>query len=167
MAHFKLALNGEEKMFEATRQGSQIRIADESGATVLHLLSESGEVMILEAERPDGSRRRLRLAGHRDGDKRQLWLNGRLLTYQRVRERGSGTAAGSGSLAATIPAVVAEILVGEGDSVQEGDKLILLESMKMVIPIQAPYDGTVTAVNCQTGESVQAGVPLMEIEPVE
>jgi biotin carboxyl carrier protein len=92
-----------------------------------------------------------------------LWVNGRHLTAERVRQRGSGSS-GDSSLAAAIPAIVSEILVNVGDQVQDGDKLILLESMKMVIPIQAPYAGIVTAVNCTVSESVQAGVPLIELE---
>jgi len=48
--------------------------------------------------------------------------------------------------------------------VAAGDKLILLESMKMVIPIQAPRDGRVARVLCAPGDSVPAGVPLVELE---
>ena len=48
-----------------------------------------------------------------------------------------------------------------------GDKLILLESMKMVIPIQAPHAGRVGRILCAPGDSVPAGVPLLEIEPHE
>jgi 3-methylcrotonyl-CoA carboxylase alpha subunit len=78
----------------------------------------------------------------------------------------STTGPDTGSLSASIPAVVAEVLVSVGETVAAGDKLILLESMKMVIPIQAPYDGAVTKINCTAGESVQAGVPLIEIEEI-
>ncbi|VAW41309.1 hypothetical protein MNBD_CHLOROFLEXI01-3219, partial [hydrothermal vent metagenome] len=60
-----------------------------------------------------------------------------------------------------------DILVKVGDTVASGDKLILLESMKMIIPIQAPYDGVVTALNCTKGESVQAGVQLIELDEKE
>ena len=38
--------------------------------------------------------------------------------------------------------------------------------MKMVIPIQAPYAGIVTQLKCQPGESVQAGIPLIELEKI-
>jgi biotin carboxyl carrier protein len=68
-------------------------------------------------------------------------------------------------LAASIPAVVSQILVTPGDEVRADDKLILLESMKMVIPIQAPYDGRVRRLNCAVGDSVPAGIPLLELEP--
>jgi biotin carboxyl carrier protein len=68
------------------------------------------------------------------------------------------------SLSATIPAVVSEILVNVGDQVTSGDKLILLESMKMIMPIVAPCDGLVVAINCEPGEAVQTGVQLVEID---
>ena len=122
---------------------------------------------MLELTLPNGQRRRVRVAAHTAGDKRQIWVNGRTFTYERVRERGSGGAGGDGSLAASIPAVVSQVLVSVGDEVAEGDKLILLESMKMVIPIQAPHDGVVTAVHCTAGESVQAGIPLLDLEPTQ
>jgi urea carboxylase len=54
-------------------------------------------------------------------------------------------------------------LVAVGDQVRAGDKLVLLESMKMILPIQAPYDGAVTAINCAPGEAVQPGVPLITL----
>ena len=68
------------------------------------------------------------------------------------------------TLSASIPAVVSEILVKAGQEVKIGDKLILLESMKMILPIQAPWAGTVTAINCVPGQAVQPGVQLVEIE---
>jgi urea carboxylase len=51
-----------------------------------------------------------------------------------------------------------------GTAVKTGEKLILLESMKMIIPIQAPHDGIVTAVHCQVGEAVQPGIQLIALE---
>lgn len=163
MAKFILAVNNNEREFQATRQGDVITVQQGDKSTTLHIVHASSTAVLLEKELPDGRRQRLRLAGVKDGDKRLLWVNGRHLTAERVRHRG-GSQRSDGSLAASIPAVVAEILVSAGDQVQDGDKLILLESMKMVIPIQAPYAGVITAVNCTTGESVQAGVPLIEME---
>lgn len=163
MTKFKLAINQEEREFKATRQGDVITVQMEAETATLHLISQDDNTILLEKELPNGRRQRIRLAGAKDGDKRQLWVNGRHLTAERVRQRGSGSSADT-SLAASIPAVVSEILVNVGDAVADGDKLILLESMKMVIPIQAPYAGTVTAVNCAAGESVQAGVQLIELE---
>jgi biotin carboxyl carrier protein len=48
--------------------------------------------------------------------------------------------------------------------VKKGDTLLVLEAMKMELPVRAPGDGTVTAVSCREGELVQAGVVLVELE---
>lgn len=163
MAKFKLRIGTQEAEIEATRQGDRLTVTRDGETAVLHLVHSDGHQIVVEQEFPDGRRRRLRLAGQVDGDTRQLWLNGRLFSYKRVRQQAEAAAA-EGSLSASIPAVVSEILVSAGDEVTTGQKLILLESMKMVIPIQAPHDGVVTAIKCTPGESVQAGVPLVELE---
>lgn len=168
MAKFKVNLNGEEREVEVTRRGDNLRVTFAGKTADLHLLHSQGPTFVVEHKRADGTRRRIRAAGHLDGDKRQLWTNGRIFTYERVRRRVHTTADDSlGSLSTSIPAVVSELLVQVGDVVGTGDKLILLESMKMVIPIQAPYQGTVAEINCAVGESVQAGVPLIELEKDE
>lgn len=164
MKEFILRQNDVEKSVQASRQGNEIRVELEGETAVFQLISQGEEGILLERTLPDGSRQQWRLVGHKDGVKRMIWLNGRTHQYERVLPRGAGAASQDVSLAATIPAVVADILVSQGDTVSAGDKLILLESMKMVIPIQAPYDGTVTAINCTKGESVQAGTPLIELD---
>ena len=59
---------------------------------------------------------------------------------------------------------VIEVLVQQGAAVAEEDELLILESMKMVIPIVAPHDGVVKKVNCTAGQAVQPGNPLIELE---
>ena len=165
MAKFQVNLNNETAELEVLRQGDHLRVTHAGQTTELHLFQSDASTFVLEVERPDGSRQCIRAAAHVAGDKRQLWVNGRTFTYERLRQRPVGrSSTHDSSLAAAIPAVVSEILVTVGDRVAMGDKLILLESMKMVIPIQAPHDGVVTAVYCQTGDSVQAGIPLIELE---
>ena len=68
------------------------------------------------------------------------------------------------SLTAPMPATVIQVNVSEGAEVRRGDILVLLEAMKMELPVRAPADGTVVAVQCQAGELVQPGAPLIEIE---
>jgi acetyl-CoA carboxylase biotin carboxyl carrier protein len=54
-------------------------------------------------------------------------------------------------------AVVLKIEVTPGDRVQEGDTLIVLESMKMEIPVSAPRAGTVTAILVREKQVVEEG----------
>ncbi len=164
MTEFILRQNDVEKTVQARRQGSEIHVELEGETAVFHLIAQTGDGILLARTLPDGSRQQWRLVGQKDGTKRMLWVNGRTYHYERVLPRGGGAASQDVSLSATIPAVVADILVNIGDQVADGDKLILLESMKMIIPIQAPYSGTVTALHCAKGDSVQAGVPLIELD---
>ena len=167
MAKCQVKLNNETTELEVLRQGDHLQVTRDGQTTDLHIFQADANTFVLEVERPDGSRQCIRAAAHVAGDKRQLWVNGRSFTYERLRQRPTASSTHDDSLAAVIPAVVSEILVAVGDRVETGDKLILLESMKMVIPVQAPHDGVVTAVHCQTGESVQAGIPLIELEQNE
>jgi acetyl-CoA carboxylase biotin carboxyl carrier protein len=50
-----------------------------------------------------------------------------------------------------------------GDAVQEGDVLIILESMKMEIPVEAPCGGRVSEIRVQEGASVEEGAVLVVI----
>ena len=58
---------------------------------------------------------------------------------------------------AEIVASVLEVVVREGDQIGEGDTVVLLESMKMEIPMLAKIAGTVTSVNVAVGDVIQAG----------
>jgi biotin carboxyl carrier protein len=50
-----------------------------------------------------------------------------------------------------------KVLVADGDSVADGETLVILESMKMEIPVVAGTEGTVTAVHVSEGDVVQEG----------
>jgi biotin carboxyl carrier protein len=169
---FRVLLNEQEEEIEVIRQGDRLRIAYAEQAFEARLIHTDGPHFVLEVEEigPDGfvCRKRIRAAGYRDGDKRQLWANGRLINYRLLRDgaaRDLDTEAAS--LSASIPAVVSEIVVQIGDEVKAGDKLILLESMKMILSILAPYEGVVSAINCETGQAVQPGEQLIELEKKE
>lgn len=68
------------------------------------------------------------------------------------------------ALAAPMPATVAAINVAPGQQVSAGDVMIMLEAMKMELPIRAPRDGRVKRIACEQGELVQPGLPLVEFE---
>jgi biotin carboxyl carrier protein len=64
---------------------------------------------------------------------------------------------------AEIVATVLEVVVREGDEIGEGDTLVLLESMKMEIPVLAEVGGVVTAIKVAPGDVVQEGDILVEL----
>lgn len=70
------------------------------------------------------------------------------------------------AMAAPMPATVVSVAVAPGQVVSRGETVVLLEAMKMELPVRAPRDGVVKAVRCTAGELVQPGNPLVELEPV-
>jgi acetyl-CoA carboxylase biotin carboxyl carrier protein len=51
-----------------------------------------------------------------------------------------------------------------GDSVEEGDTLVILESMKMEMPVEAEDDGTVKEITCEEGQAVSEGDTLVVLD---
>jgi 3-methylcrotonyl-CoA carboxylase alpha subunit len=100
------------------------------------------------------------------GDVRWVFFDGRVYRFE-IATRGARRPRGHhGSLAAPMPATVRKIQVATGDTVARGDALIILEAMKMELPIRANADGVVTAINCREGELVSPGVGLIEIDEI-
>ena len=62
-----------------------------------------------------------------------------------------------------MPGVIIEVSVREGQAVKAGQKVAVLEAMKMENEIAAPKDGTVTAVHVDKGASVSEGDPIVTI----
>lgn len=69
-----------------------------------------------------------------------------------------------GALTAPMPATVLAINVVPGQQVAHNDVVMVLEAMKMELPIRSPRDGVVKTVGCAVGELVQPGATLVELE---
>lgn len=99
-----------------------------------------------------------------DGDKRWVFLDGEAYEFEVQRAGRKRTAGHHGSLSAPMPATVVRVNTQAGARVKKGETLLVLEAMKMELPVRTTADGVVAAVNCQVGELVQPGVPLVEID---
>jgi len=71
------------------------------------------------------------------------------------------------AITAHVSANVWQVLVQSGDRVAEGDRLVILEAMKMEIAVFADGAGTITEVFCQVGQLVTAGQILVAINPAQ
>jgi acetyl-CoA carboxylase biotin carboxyl carrier protein len=67
------------------------------------------------------------------------------------------------SVNAHITGTVWKIEVKVGDAVSEGQTVVILESMKMEMPVESPGAGKVCAVLVKEGDSVEEGAPLVEL----
>lgn len=72
--------------------------------------------------------------------------------------------AGEGVVRAMMPGRVVSVNVNQGDRVENGQSVLVIESMKMEQTIAAPQAGTVRAVHVQAGDAVQHGQTLIELE---
>jgi biotin carboxyl carrier protein len=98
------------------------------------------------------------------GEMRWVYLDGEVFEIEvQVEGRKRRASAAHGSLSAPMPASVVRVDARVGEAVRRGDTLVILEAMKMELPVRAPSDGMVTAVHCKPGDLVQPGVPLIEI----
>ena len=76
--------------------------------------------------------------------------------------KAAAPAAGAGAVkvTASVPGKVLKIVASAGQAVKAGDNIVILESMKMEIPVVAPQDGTVDSIDTTEGASVENGDTL-------
>jgi acetyl-CoA carboxylase biotin carboxyl carrier protein len=66
---------------------------------------------------------------------------------------------------AHIAGTVWKVEVAIGDAVAEGQTVVILESMKMEMPVESPEAGRVSALHVKPGDAVEEGAPLVELQP--
>ena len=71
--------------------------------------------------------------------------------------KAAAGAAGSVEVTASVPGKVFKIEANTGATVKAGDPIVILEAMKMEIPVVAPEDGTVASINVAGGEAEDSG----------
>jgi len=163
---FKYQVGDEIKTVAIERDGDQFQVTvdgrvhsvtiNQLGQTSLNLEINGQQQQVYVAR--NGLRRYVALAG-------EIQVFERVLSNQARRQRpGIGSATGLDSLAATMPGVVLEALVAEGDQIERGQTLVLLEAMKMELRVTAPHAGQVRKLLCTAGQTVDRGQILVEIE---
>lgn len=84
-------------------------------------------------------------------------------SHRKKRESNRGAGPSSGLISSAIPGKIVSVLVSEGDIVDAGSVVVVLEAMKMQNEIKTSIDGRVEKIMCKPGERIEANVPLMEI----
>lgn len=157
--------------WEVVVEGERVSLNGKEVAARL-LQGPSGEAWALEL---DGATHSL-VAGPRGDDGRILHVDGRRHRVQaetererRVREMkglGSGSR-GPRPLKAPMPGLVVKIDVEAGETVAEGQGLVIVEAMKMENELQAEADGVVSQILVEAGQAVEKDQVLLEFEEPE
>jgi len=85
-------------------------------------------------------------------------------TRSASRSASQSAGAASGTITAPMQGTVIKVLVSEGQTVAQGDAVLVLEAMKMENQIQADKSGKVSKINCKAGDTVGSGDVLLVIE---
>ena len=96
-----------------------------------------------------------------------FWGNSYAFTCPDPLDRASDAAGGDGLTRAPMPGQVRVVDVSAGDVVRAGDRLLVLEAMKMEHALRAASDGTVSQVMAQAGDQVAAGAVLIAMEAAD
>jgi len=114
--------------------------------------------------------RSLELAIDEDQGEYQILLSGRLYEAQVLDQRAmlmmnrkGGLKLDSGEVSAPMPGLIIDVPVKVGDSVAEGDTVVILESMKMQNELKAPRPGKIQTVHCKSGDKVDKNALLIII----
>ncbi len=141
--------------------GQEYRVRVDRTAASSYRVTIAGSEVNVDVERLNPFERRLSVAGRRHRvvavaqDARfRIEVDGLLHTV--TRQDGLVVRAGS-------PALVSAMLVSPGQWVKEGDPVAVLESMKMVSTVSAPFDGQVTSLAVVANAQIERGAPLMRI----
>ncbi len=101
-----------------------------------------------------------------DGPKRWVTINGQTFILTKTTgpaKRGGHAHHAAGELTAPMPGLVRAVQVAEGEAVQKGQTLVILEAMKMEIKVTAPFEGVVKTVKVQPGQTVEKDELLVEV----
>jgi biotin carboxyl carrier protein len=99
--------------------------------------------------------------------KGELWASnqGRVLRLDLKPKRSGASDGDSGpGLISQFPGKVRKVLVKQGDVVSKGDKLILMEAMKMEFAIPAPHAGVVAQIFVKEGDLIAPGTEFLKLE---
>ena len=137
-------------------EGWELRIGERACHAAMRVAGDGAAVLTI-----DGARSRAIVLDH--GDEIAVFGDGAGWRFQRVDPLAppADADAHAGRLSAPMPGRVVQLLVASGDSVSQGQALIVIEAMKMEHTIAAPRDGTVEAVRYAVGDLVDEGAELI------
>ena len=158
-------INGERYEIDIDQE-DRIRVNGEPYQVDVEFLSESGVLSLLLDNQS------IEAIIEQRGDSWEVLIQGELYTvlvqderaFRLAKERGASFDAGGDAIVKSpMPGLIIAVLVEEGQSVEKGEKVVVLESMKMENELRAPREGVVSHISTSPGASVEKGQALVTI----
>lgn len=161
-------VNDEEFIIEIDQE-SQIRVNGEEYEIDFQQLTDDGVLSLLIENRS------LEAVVEVRDNLWQVLMKGDLYTvqvqderaYRLAQARGVDAGGGDATIRSPMPGLIVDVPVAEGATVAKGDKVVILESMKMENELRATMDGVVSRILVAQGDSVEKGQDLVIIEPLD
>jgi pyruvate carboxylase len=141
--------------FYGLRLGEEINIVIEEGKSLI--------VRLINVSEPDKDGRRT-VTYELNGITRETLVTDKKIVPQ-TKARPKADIADRLQIAAPIPGLIATIAVSVGQKVVKGDKLLMMEAMKMQTTVYAPVDGIVDALHVSVGDTVESKDLLVKLRP--
>jgi pyruvate carboxylase len=132
--------------FYGLRRGEEISVEIESGKSLV--------IRLINVSEPDKDGRRT-ISFELNGMTREAFIADKKVTPQ-TKTRPKADLADALQIGAPIPGLVTSIAVSVGQKVAKGDRLMMMEAMKMQTTVTAPVDGVVAELLCSVGETVES-----------
>jgi biotin carboxyl carrier protein len=159
------SVQGRDYVIEIDHEG-QITVDGQPYAVDFQRIAEGGLISLLL------NNHSLEAVVEERDDAWEVLLHGELYTVRVLDERAYRLAkarvttmavTGDATIESPMPGLIIAVLVSEGQPVKKGDKLIILESMKMENELRSPRDGIVTHVYVQAGSATEKGQHLVTV----
>ncbi len=166
MAIYEYLVDGTSVEVKVEGDGDQLQVSIGDEKLVIETCQLSDHQISLKV---DGELRRVFVVENQE--RTYVHIGGKVIILDNAakeadRQRsGAGTSgAAPGAITSPMPGNLIKVMVQEGDTVEEGQALVIVEAMKMENEIRSPSDGVVKSVNFSVGDLVDAGVPIVELE---
>ena len=147
--------SGETYDITAERVGEQIKIIRNGNEYFVRIIDEEKHSVIQQPESPIRPSEPMPESAE---------ARSRRISSSAVKKEEQDSKPSSvGEITAPMTGVIKETLINEGDSVQEGERVIIMEAMKMDIEITSPFSGRVVRVTAMKGAAITEGDTLVHL----
>jgi len=163
---YPVSVSAAERIYTVTFEDEtfEVDVSRDPGSDILSLLVDSRSVEAWTVPTRQNSETLYRVTVL--GETFEVEVEDALRAGLKKLEAGAGGAAGE-VIKAPMPGVVVEIAVAEGDLVEPGQPVVIVEAMKMRNEFGSKSGGRVARVNVEPGQSVERNTVLLEIAPAE